>query len=399
MTICFRTPGLIDLRALRTFGVSAKGSVSAIGQFGTGLKYAIAVALRHNCQVEIWRGLDQTRFYTQKDLFRDKEFSWVFMDGADADHMELPFTTELGKHWQPWMAFRELESNTRDESGETFLVEGETPQREGMTCILVTGMDQEYHGRHRTFMLPSIITTCGDLEIHKGTSAAIYCKGVRVLDLKESAEFTYNFTNLELTEDRTAKSEHAVFWNIGDRLQDHCHNQELLYAIMCNGAGSMEGMEIEWPCATSGLTDEFVAALTQLVNEDRLKYINPHLRTLWSTIKPKKIVGRRPPRGRETILIDRATAFLRRCGLADCDYLIEVASELPDHALGIAEAGDSRITLSEKVLQQGLKQVAATIFEEWLHLRTGLKDETYEMQNHLFNLILTQAEMRTGEVL
>jgi hypothetical protein len=43
-SLVFRTPGVLDLRALTTFGMSSKpNSTSPIGIFGTGLKYAVAV--------------------------------------------------------------------------------------------------------------------------------------------------------------------------------------------------------------------------------------------------------------------------------------------------------------------------------------------------------------------
>lgn len=399
MTICFRTPGLIDLRAVRTFGVSAKETDGAIGQFGTGLKYAIAVALRHGCAIDLWRGLERWRFGTLSADIRSKGFELVTMRCGDAAAIELAFTTELGKHWKPWMAYRELESNTRDEHGETFLTDGAAVAREDHTAICVTGMDEEYEGRHKTFLIPNLLAACHGLEIHKGASDAVYCKGVRVLDLKHPAEFSYNFLSLELTEDRAAKSEHNVFWSIGDRLQDHCHNEELLYAIMRNGSGTMEGAQLLWPASDASLTPHFRSALARLVGEDELKYINPGLKTLWEMIKPKKAVGRRAPEGREIILIERAVSFLRRAGLGDCEYEISVAGELPDKALGLAEPGHDRITLSETLMAQGQKQVTATILEEYMHLRTGLRDESYELQTHLFNLVLTQAEMRMQEVL
>lgn len=399
MTICFRTPGLIDLRAVRTFGVSAKESEGAIGQFGTGLKYAIAVALRNGCSVELWRGLERWTFGTLQTDIRNKEFALVTMQQDGGQSIELAFTTELGKHWKPWMAFRELESNTRDERGETFLVDGAPPPSSGTTSILITGMDVEYENRHQTFLDPHLLAECYGLEVHKDVTNAVFCKGVRVLDLKHPAEFTYNFLNLELTEDRTAKSEHDVFWKIGDRLQDHCNNEELLYAIMRNGSGTMEGVQLLWPTSEAGLTPAFRSALGRLADEEQLEYVNTGLRALWNLIKPKRVVGRRAPQGRETILIERALSFLRRAGLGDCGYEITVAGELPGKALGLAEPSVERITLSETLMAQGQKQVTATILEEFLHLRTGLKDESYEMQNHLFNLILSQAEMRLQEVL
>ena len=47
MSIIFTNQGEIDIRAVTTFGVSVKNDNSAIGMFGTGLKYAIAIILRH----------------------------------------------------------------------------------------------------------------------------------------------------------------------------------------------------------------------------------------------------------------------------------------------------------------------------------------------------------------
>lgn len=45
--IIFRNKGVIDPKSITTFGVSSKENPGAIGFFGTGLKYAIAILLRH----------------------------------------------------------------------------------------------------------------------------------------------------------------------------------------------------------------------------------------------------------------------------------------------------------------------------------------------------------------
>jgi hypothetical protein len=55
MSVIFQNLGLIDLRAVQIMGLNAKESKNPIGQFGTGLKYAIAVLLRNNCSVSIFR--------------------------------------------------------------------------------------------------------------------------------------------------------------------------------------------------------------------------------------------------------------------------------------------------------------------------------------------------------
>lgn len=45
--IIFRNAGTIDPKSITTFGVSSKENPGAIGFFGTGLKYALAILLRH----------------------------------------------------------------------------------------------------------------------------------------------------------------------------------------------------------------------------------------------------------------------------------------------------------------------------------------------------------------
>lgn len=56
--VIFRNKGIIDPRSITTFGVSSKDSESAIGYFGTGLKYAIAILLREGCKIDIYTGGD-----------------------------------------------------------------------------------------------------------------------------------------------------------------------------------------------------------------------------------------------------------------------------------------------------------------------------------------------------
>src|ERR1700733_12022356 len=49
--IVFENYGEIEIDAITTFGVSVKEGPNPIGFFGTGLKYAVAVLLRHGCKV------------------------------------------------------------------------------------------------------------------------------------------------------------------------------------------------------------------------------------------------------------------------------------------------------------------------------------------------------------
>lgn len=53
MAVIFENPGEIDPRMISTFGVNVKENDSAIGFFGTGLKYAIAILLRNHHRISI----------------------------------------------------------------------------------------------------------------------------------------------------------------------------------------------------------------------------------------------------------------------------------------------------------------------------------------------------------
>ncbi len=54
--VIFRNKGVIDPSSITTFGVSSKENPGAIGFFGTGLKYAIAILLREGCDITIHAG-------------------------------------------------------------------------------------------------------------------------------------------------------------------------------------------------------------------------------------------------------------------------------------------------------------------------------------------------------
>jgi hypothetical protein len=232
-SVVFSTPGLIPIEAFTVFGMNAKpNSTNPFGFFGTGLKIAIAVCLRMNQEVVIWRGKDKYTFYTRQQDFRGKEFARIRMKKETAtlsdrllgrpSYHELPFTTELGKHWELWQAFREFQTNTMDENGVTFIaslnsVQGprgkeleSLKEQPESSHIVVTGQKfvDEYHDRDRNFLPDGLTVREGSekLQVLDRPSKHVYYRGVRVMDLKEEAKYTYNFLNhIDLTEDRTAK--------------------------------------------------------------------------------------------------------------------------------------------------------------------------------------------------
>lgn len=260
-SVVFSTPGLIPIEAFTTFGMSAKPeSTNPFGKFGTGLKIAVAVCLRLGQEVIVWRGEEKYTFFTKKHDFRGKEFMKVRMKKEvrnlnqllkkpfTRSYHDLPFTIELGKHWELWQAFREFQTNTMDENGWTFVIESpgvNGPEDANMTRIQVTGAKfvDEYYDRGRNF-LEGGLTVREDstsLQVLDKPSRHIYFRGVRVCDLKEEAAFTYNFVrDIELTEDRTAKYPSLLESWICDHIMQSEDPAFLKKAVIAPAEGSWE---------------------------------------------------------------------------------------------------------------------------------------------------------------
>lgn len=223
MTIVFKTPGIIPLEAFTTFGINTKpNTTSPIGFFGTGLKYAVAVLCRIGVEVEVWAGETCYVFYASKAKFRDKEFNFIRMKrkhGALSKwvgHTKLPFTTELGKNWELWQAYRELESNTRDELGQSF----EAPEENGAeiigqpdySLVIVRGREfAKVWGHRDQVFLPGAVASVaggGTAQVFDRPSEHVYYRGLRVWTPQKKTVVTWNIVGqMTLTEDRTISSQ------------------------------------------------------------------------------------------------------------------------------------------------------------------------------------------------
>jgi hypothetical protein len=221
--LIFENPGEIDPRLITVMGTNLKTSSSTpIGTFGTGLKYAIAGILRLGGTVFISSGLVEHSFAAYPEAIQDKTFGFIKMfttseptQAADPGQT-LGFTTELGKNWAPWMLYRELWSNMKDEGGtDVTFVQPDTYGRyilpaptPGITRVIVQCDEvSSCFSTESDFLLSTKpIWTNTDLEIHPArTDGAVFYRGIRVATVKQkSSEYTYNILHPErLTEDRT----------------------------------------------------------------------------------------------------------------------------------------------------------------------------------------------------
>lgn len=211
MYIVFENQGEIDPQLITLLGVNVKESTAPIGYFGTGLKYSVACAMRWGAELLVQSGVNQLEFSSAPTTIRGKQFDLITMHGG-YDRLQLGFTTELGKNWEPWMVYRELWCNAHDEPGaRVYTTDRVQPGVAGLTRIYVNGEELlQAHEARDTFILspntPMIVRGEG-FKIYAQEGHAIFYRGIAVQKLEKPSLYTYNITSqLYLTEDRTAAS-------------------------------------------------------------------------------------------------------------------------------------------------------------------------------------------------
>jgi hypothetical protein len=384
--VSFINRGLIDLRAIRTFGMSAKECENPIGFFGTGFKYAIAVCLRLGCRITLHRGLERFEFDTGHAELRGTAFKIVRMQGED-----LAFTTDLGKTWEAWQAFRELYCNALDEGGSVF--DGECDPAEDHTTVVVHG-----HQFHAAYLERGNIVLqspprwrTSQVEIHQRSSHFGFYRGIRATQLQQHAMLTYNVVrNLELTEDRTVKNIYAFNGAVRDAILGSV-DADLVRAFLKSPTGSFESsLDLDgW--TTPG--ELFLSTVGELgfrdcTNQSAFKVFKKHRKTM---LQPDAM----PLNKVETMQLERAVRFCKFMGYTLHDYEIVVTNDLEENTWGRAYEG--RIYINRSAFAHGTKVVAGTLIEEYIHLRHKLDDESRALQNHLLNALVSMGELAMGE--
>ncbi len=255
--IIFQNDGVVPIAAFTTFGMSAKpGSTNPIGKFGTGLKNSVAIILRLGGTVTLFRGLEEYVFYTKEEDFRGQTFARVRMKRRRGiltrwSYEELPFTTELGKHWLPWMAVRELEANCRDEQNprsfktdpvwlENHLQDMISSDR---TVIVVDcpQFEAAYGALDEIFLAgKQLLHEDSICRIYEGASKYLFYRGMRVTDLRKPSLFTYEMKDVTLTEDRTSMYSFYDSMQIKKSLLA-CNVESIIDKVVQKSADTYEG--------------------------------------------------------------------------------------------------------------------------------------------------------------
>ena len=383
--IVFKNEGILDINSIITFGVSVKEKESAIGFFGTGLKYAIAVLLRNGCDISIKSGETVYDFGTEELIIRGKSFPVITLNGKP-----LSFTTEYGKTWELWQAARELYSNCLDECGT---VTNEIDDNFHGTQVVVIGdaFDLVWKERH-TFLLAAPVLWANDnLEVCEGPSEYAYYQGIRAYTLPTKSKFTYNLkTHQKLTEDRALANWWGAQWDITWNIAK-CDDKEILERVIINHPYEPEGLEagFDFEAVHTGHTlNELVGFhirnKTEGLNKTLLKEaMNRSL--LEST--PEEYAHNLSPE--DVTIIKDAIEMVLRAGFDTTSYTIGVVESLGEGET--SWAAEDKIYVSRLAMDAGARKVAAIILLTILKIENELYTESAEMQDFLLDLVIKLA--------
>ena len=393
--VIFSNPGEIDPRLMTTFGANVKESSNPIGFFGTGFKYAVSILLRNSCEITVLSGETPYVFSKRSEVIRGKSFDTVFMNET-----RLGFTLEVGKNWKFWTSYRELYSNCLDENGTVSQAEHLPAGRPGVTQICVKGarFANVHENRSQYFLESEPLFKGSYANLHAGGGDLVYYRNIQVGMFADgrSSYVTYNFRiGITLSEDRTLTNHRdADMWIMFElaRLRD----KGLLKRILSGGKGYHE-YHLDWALGPTVPSQEFLEVVHDMLQTD-VTSVSSALYTYWRDHSQGKFRPEvRPPNERETLLLQKALAFLNASGFEMGAYPINVATSLGSTVMGLAH--NKEIFISSATFEVGLKQLVMTLLEEHVHLKYGVEDETRSMQDRLFALIVSAHELRLNEVL
>ena len=391
--IIFKNKGELDLRAIRTFGISAKTNNDAIGFFGTGMKYAIAIFLREGFTVNLYTGGNCYEFRKKKISMREKDFEMITMNGE-----EMPFTTHLGVNWSSWQAFREFYCNALDESGDVEYASVFEKINDDETCFVVEGDDDFdlYEQRDSIVLKGDFDHTSAGVKIRFKETNWLYYRGIRVYKSDLPFMFTYNITEeLILTEDRTVRDLSVARRMITDAIKNS-NNESFIKRAICAKKDRVENGLYYFIEKTSEEFEQVASREFDKNNDDLHRTVRLWIQQKKERDTFKNIIGCTLSELESQMLIKAKRIVSKRFDLQK--YEIIFSETLGQRTMAYVQSNqENKIYISKECFNHGFLYLTSTLLEEVVHHETGHQDETRELQTFLFDEMTKLLAQRAGE--
>lgn len=376
----FHSPNEFPIEAVMLSGVSVKVTSNPIGQFGTGLKYAIAVILRNGGTISLLRDGAVYTFHTAERTFRDQPYQAIIMSGPDGD-TQLPFTLDYGKNWELWQAYRELYSNCLDETGGV----SESPVS-ARTVFSVRGLEAAHEIRKEIFFEPDpgkLLFECPAFALYEQPSSSFFYRGIRVADYSHRSKLTFNMRGkIDLTEDRTLKGIYLMLYQVTGEIVTSM-GETALKAFFADSA--MTSFFGNWSTYCSLPPS---AALKKIVrmglgSTEALAYVAKN-RPIEDSLEQATLTSHQYDQfQRASSIVKRLLPQFEKADIKFCSSLRNVA--------GVFLPKTEEIWISMVCFEEGFDYLVATLYEEGLHKYRGVQDESRALQEILFKKVVQLA--------
>lgn len=410
--------GLIEKGAFALMGASTKREDDKkIGFFGSGLKYSVAVLLKHKNDFKIFSGLEEIKLSTKKTKFRDQNFDIICINGKKTN-----LTTDMGPDWEEWFAIREIYCNALDEKDCLIEVVDEINPIEGKTAFFISISDNlhklldnwnDYFSNKREDLI------CWDEKTriyNGGRDLTVYRKGVQCFkSTGRKSLFDYDLSWIKINESRVIKDSFDILYYLPMEIAKIA-DSKVITMIFNHIINSYEE-QMCWDCV-SEFNSVWLDMIgnKKLINKDIAGYFTDKIENEECLILPYKlikglqscfgdkitVVGQSDDNKRFVVvekepkhiaLLDQCFEFFNRAGFK-IKYPIKIAIFKDKNVLGSIDRED--IILSTDVFDCGKKRIIETILEETFHIESQAKDLTRRFQDHLITQFVSLLEQKTG---
>lgn len=418
--------GLIDPMAFELIGASTKrNDPNKIGQFGSGLKYAIAYLLRNEIQFTVFAGDQEITFTKKVEEFRGEVFERIVINGK-----ETSYTTDMGGvDWQAWFAIREIWCNAIDEGNEIMeITEEQFPNLDenencttfniGITHEIQEVVDNwdDYFSNKRT----DSIAVVGNVKIFSGgNDLIIYRRGVQCYFKKnERCAYHYDLPDVDINESRIVSDVWAMEYDL-TKWWVTMAPKDLIKRMLKEISGKYEFV-LKWNLCDYNINQNWVDAIAnryvveeenaghyqELVNANKPIFMpKTMMQSLTTTFKGvvKHVAGEEGEDGmlrkelteKHNYMLSKVKDFC-----SECEYPIEYDIQLVQFKrVGVrGQATNGKIYLSEEAFES-MGTLIKILLEENEHLITGYADETRAFQDHFIKKFLDEKLKRFAFVI
>jgi hypothetical protein len=421
--------GELDIRLFSLMGGTTKDNDSAkIGQWGSGLKYALTFMLREKIDFKIFVNKKQVIIETKPEEIRGETFEVVYVNGE-----KTSLTTKMGgKAWKEWQCVREIYSNALDEGNAikeiTTTIQGEN---ETTTFFIeLTPKMLEIYNNWGDYFIENkqpiyendrfkLYPTGGNLRLYKQgvfiggqDYPALFCYDFKHAAINELREYQGHFNNDLSKMIYQIDDVNVIKYIIDNITEEHYEGKQIDYKYWRDnswdkpnkawteafGNAKIITQEIKTKC--EGKKANIDLSHTVVLPAKLYEGLNHHIEGISALRLADKV--------NEFYEIYDADLELKLkqvlAMLEHADYWMhpEVKYVFGEFGTGTTVArvnlDTKEIMLSQKLKDQSLFDFCATLIEENEHLRTGMSDESREFQQHFINLytksILDKAKIK-----